>query len=89
MKIKNGFIMKNVAGSNVILPVGERKDELHGIMTFNDVGADVFNMLDGTNSVEEIVNKIAEDYDAPYETVQSDVNKLIEKMRTYGLIEEL
>ena len=88
MKIKDGFIMKNVAGSNVVLPLGERQEEVKGIITFNDVGADVFNMLDGTNSVEAIVAKIARDYDAPYETVEADVNKLIEKMRIHGLIEE-
>ena len=88
MKIKDGFIMKNVAGSNVVLPLGERQEEVKGIITFNDVGADVFNMLDGTNSVEAIVTKIARDYDAPYETVEADVNKLIEKMRVHGLIEE-
>lgn len=88
MKIKDGFIMKNVAGSNVVLPLGERQDEVKGIITFNDVGADVFNMLDGANSVEAIAKKIAKDYDAPYETVEADVNKLIEKMRVHGLIEE-
>ena len=88
MKIKDGFIMKNVAGSNVVLPLGERQEEVKGIITFNDVGADVFNMLDGTNSVEAIATKIAKDYDAPYEMVEADVNKLIEKMRVHGLIEE-
>mgnify|MGYP003506646845 FL=1 len=88
MKIKDGFIMKNVAGSNVVLPLGERQEEVKGIITFNDVGADVFNMLDGTNSVEAIATKIAKDYDAPYEMVEADVNKLIEKMRIHGLIEE-
>ncbi len=88
MKIKSGFIMKDVAGSKVILPVGERTLELKGIMTFNEVGAEVFNMLDGTNSVETIVNKIVKEYDVPYETVESDVNKLIEKMRLHGLIED-
>ena len=88
MKIKDGFIMKDVAGSKVVLPLGERQAEIRGIITFNDVGADVFNMLDGTNSVEEIIAKIAKDYDAPYETVKSDVEKLIEKMRENGLVED-
>lgn len=88
MKIKAGFIMKDVAGSKVVLPVGERQAEINGVITFNEIGAEVFNMLDGTNSVEEIVHKIAKDYDAPYETVEADVNKLIEKMRAQGLIED-
>ena len=88
MKIKNGFVMKDVAGSKVVLPFGERQNDINGIITFNDVGAEVFNMLDGTNSVEEIVTKISRDYDVPYETVEIDVNRLIEKMRKQGLIED-
>lgn len=88
MKIKDGFIMKDVAGSKVVLPLGERQTEIRGIITFNDIGAEVFNMLDGTNSVEEIIAKIVKDYDAPYETVKSDVEKLIEKMRENGLVED-
>lgn len=88
MKIKNGFIMKDIAGSKVVLPLGERQSEINGIMNFNDIGAEVFNMLDGTNSVEEIASKIAKDYDASYETVLADVNNFIEKMRAQGLIED-
>lgn len=88
MKIKDGFIMKDVAGSKVVLPLGERQAEIRGIITFNDIGAEVFNMLDGTNSVEEIIARIVKDYDAPYETVKSDVEKLIEKMRENGLVED-
>ncbi len=88
MRIKDGFILKDVAGSKVVLPIGERQDELKGIITFNDVGAKIFNMLDGTNSVEEIVRAIAKEYEVSYETVEVDVNNLIEKMRKQGLIEE-
>ncbi len=88
MKIKDGFIMKNVAGSNVVLPLGERQTEINGIITFNEIGAEVFNMLDGTISVEEIVTKISKDYEVSYETVEADVKKLIDKMRVNGLVED-
>ena len=57
-------------------------------MTFNSVGADVFNMLDGTNSVDDIAKKIAEDYNVPFERVKTDVENLINKMREHNLIEE-
>ena len=88
MKIKDEYIMKEVAGNNVVMATGDERMDFRGIMMFNEVGAEVFNMLDGKNSVEEIAGKIATDYDAPYETVEADVNKLIEKMRASGLIED-
>ncbi len=88
MKIKDGFILKDVAGSKVVLATGEQTKNFKGIITFNEVGAEIFDLLDGTNSVDEIVNIIAERYDVSVETVKADVVNLIEKMKSQGLIEE-
>ncbi len=88
MKIKDGYILKDVAGSKIVIATGEQKMNFNGIITFNDVGAIVFNMLDGTNSTGDIAAKIVEEYNAPYDVVKNDVEKLIEKMRKHNLIEE-
>ena len=88
MKIKNGYILKKVAGSNIVMATGEESNNFKGIITFNEVGAEVFTMLDGTNSVDEIVEEISKKYDAPFEIVKEDVLNLIAKMKAQGLVEE-
>lgn len=88
MKIKDGYILKEVAGSNIVIATGKQKLNFNGIMTFNSVGADVFNMLDGTNSVDEIVAKIANDYGVSVERVKTDVENLIKKMKEHNLLDE-
>jgi hypothetical protein len=88
MRIKDGFVMKDVAGSKVVLPIGERQGEINGIITFNDTGAEIFNMLDGTYTVEEIIEKLVKDYEISYDVAKTDVMNIIEKMRSKGLIEE-
>ncbi len=88
MKIKDGYILKDVAGEKIVIATGEQKLNFNGVMTFNSVGADVFNMLDGTNSVEDIANKIAEDYGVSVERVKTDVENLIKKMKEHNLIDE-
>lgn len=88
MKIKDGFILKDVAGSKIVIATGKQRMNFNGVITFNSVGAEVFNMLDGTHSVEDIIVKIAEDYSVPQETVKADVIKLIDKMKNHGLIED-
>lgn len=88
MKIKEGYILKEVAGANIVIATGAQKMEFNGIMTFNSVGAEVFNMLDGANTVEDIVQKIATDYGVEQGRVSEDVNKLIAKMKDHNLIEE-
>lgn len=88
MKIKDGYILKEVAGSNIVIATGKQKLNFNGIMTFNSVGADVFNMLDGTNSVDKIVEKIANDYGVELERVKTDVENLIKKMKEHNLLDE-
>ncbi len=88
MKIKEGYILKSVAGSNVVIATGAERMDFDGIITFNDTGAEIFNMLDGRYTEEEIVEKLVKDYEIPYETAKTDVTNLIEKMRKQGLIEE-
>lgn len=88
MKIKDGFILKDVAGSKIVIATGKERMDFNGVITFNSVGAEVFTMLDGTNSIEEIVSHIAAEYGVSEDTVKADVEKLIEKMRKHKLIEE-
>lgn len=88
MKIKDGFILKDVAGSKIVIATGSAKLDFNGVITFNDVGADVFSLLDGTKTVEEIAECIATKYDVESEMVKADVEKLIDKMRKHNLIEE-
>ncbi len=88
MKIKDGFILKDVAGSKIVIATGSARLDFNGVMTFNDVGAAVFNLLDGTRTVDEIASKIAADYGVDVTMVKTDVEKLIEKMRKHNLIEE-
>ena len=88
MKIKDGYILKDVAGEKIVIATGEQKLNFNGVMTFNSVGADVFNMLDGTNSVEDIANKISQDYGVSVERVKTDVKNLIKKIKEHNLLDE-
>lgn len=88
MKIKDGYILKDVAGSKIVIATGAQRMDFNGVMTFNSVGAEIFNMLDGTNSIDDIAKKIAEDYNVPIERVKTDVENLINKMREHNLLDE-
>lgn len=88
MKIKDGYILKKVAGENIVIATGEARLSFNGIITFNEVGAEVFGRLDGTRTFEQIVDEIAALYNASREVIEADIKKLIEKMKSQGLIEE-
>ncbi len=88
MKIKDGFILKDVAGSKIVIATGKQKLDFNGVITFNEVGAIVFSMLDGTHSIDEIISHIALEYQVDEAIVKADVLKLVEKMKSHNLVEE-
>ncbi|MCH5189081.1 MAG: PqqD family protein [Oscillospiraceae bacterium] len=88
MKVKDGYILKKVAGENIVIATGEARLSFNGIITFNEVGAEVFTRLDGTKTITQIVQEIASLYNAPKDVIEKDINNLIEKMRNHGLLEE-
>lgn len=88
MKVKDGYILKKVAGENIVMATGEARLSFNGIITFNEVGAEVFALLDGEHTEAQIVDELLKMYNAPRVIIEKDVKNLIEKMKAQGLLED-
>ncbi len=87
MKIKEGFILRNVAGSDVVVPVGQATLEFNGMMNLNETGAFLFRkMIDGTTR-EDLIKDLTDEYDVDVETATKDVDDFIEKVEKENLFE--
>ena len=45
MKIKNGFILRNVSDAYVVVAVGEAAKDFNGMITLNETGAFLWKTL--------------------------------------------
>lgn len=88
MKIKDGFILKDVAGSKIVIATGKERMSFNGVITFNSVGAEIFQLLDGKNTAEEIVEKISGEYNVDSAIVKKDFEALVEKLRKHKMLDE-
>ena len=88
MKIKDGFILKDVAGSKIVIATGAAKMSFNGVITFNSVGAEIFELLDGKNTPEDIIAKISSEYAVDSSVVERDFNALVEKLRAHKMLDD-
>ena len=87
MKIKEGFILRNVAGSFVVVPVGDATIDFNGMMNLNETGAFLLEkMIEGTTR-EDLIKALTEEYDVDEETASKDVDLFIEKVEKEDLFE--
>ncbi len=87
MKIKKGFILKDVAGNTFVVAVGSMSKKFNGIITLNETAKLIWQCLVDGAEKEEIVEKIMNEYDAEREIVEKDVDSFIAKLDGDGILE--
>lgn len=87
MKRKIDFIMQNVGGENLLVPLGAQVMDLNGIIILNDTGAWVWELLDEERSLDELTAAVAERFDVTPEIACSDVRTFLDEITKLGLIE--
>lgn len=86
MKIKDGFVLREVAGSYVLMNIGGELS-FNKMITLNETGALIWNALSDSISVDEIAKRIASEYEVSEDVALNDVNAFVEKMKEAGVIE--
>lgn len=88
MKIKEGFVMREVAGQNVVIAVGEASRQFHGMIYLNDTGKCIWTGVQEGLDEAAIANKIVQSYDVDVEKVSQDVHEMVQQMLDAGVIEQ-
>ena len=88
MKIKNGFISRQVAGNNVVVAIGEQSKKFNGIIKLNESGLLLWNKLVAGAERAELVELLLSEYDIDTKTAENDVDKFVGVLRDAGAIED-
>ncbi|MBR3792215.1 MAG: PqqD family protein [Clostridia bacterium] len=88
MKIKEGFILREVAGTFVIISTGDDNLDFKGVITVNEVGALIWRGVEAGKSTEEIVDKILSEYDVQRDVATVDCDEFLQQLIDKNIIEK-
>ena len=86
LKIKDGFILREVSETYIVLAVGARVKEFNGMITLNETGAFLWKILEKGSTKEELVKALIKEYEVEEELANKDVDAFINKMKGAGLL---
>ena len=87
MKIKNGFVVRDIAGKSVVIALGEASKSFKGMIELNGVARVIWDLLAEGKESNEIVDAIVAEYDVDRETVVSDVDRFINELKGANVFE--
>ena len=85
MKLKDGFILRQVAGQTVVLPTGADLD-LNMMITLNDTGKFLWELLDKGAEEAELAAALLAEYDVDEATARASVAAFVAKLNENGFL---
>ena len=89
MKLKNGFVLREVCGEKVIVGEGVETVNFGKMISLNDTAAMLWKKAAelGDFTVEQLADALTEEYDVDREQALKDVEKLTANWKEVGLVE--
>lgn len=86
MRIKRGFVLREVAGQTMVIATGEASKDFHGMIKLNATGKEIWLGLQEGLSEEDIVSRLQEKYDVDSEQATRDTHAFIRQMEEMGFM---
>ena len=88
MRVKDGFVLREVAGQAMVIATGEASRDFHGMVKLNGTGRLIWEGLSRGVSEQEMAEALVTEYDVSVEEARSDVDAFVDKMREAGFLVE-
>lgn len=88
MKLKENFILRQVAGSWIVMPLGVATVDFNGMLTLNETGALLWHELESDTDRETLADALMKEYIVEHSQALADVDEFLEKLRKIGCLEE-
>ena len=88
MKLKGKFILREIIGEVVAIPVGDALLAFNGMICINPVGAVIWQGLQAEKTRDEILEAIVEHFEVSREEAAGDLDDFLLRLKENNLLED-
>jgi hypothetical protein len=86
VKIKDGFAKREIAGSYIVVPVGNDLSGFNGMITLNESGSFFWDCFKKDITIDDAVKLVTAEYDVDENRARADVEKFVKLLKDNNLI---
>ena len=89
MKISENYILREIAGEYIVVPIGSAAMDFKGLITLNDTGVFLWKLLQEDDQTKEsLLDALCEEYEAVREEAKADIEEFLQRIRSEGMLIE-
>lgn len=86
MKIKDGFVAREVGGETIVIAVGERSRDFNAMITLNDTGRFLWDAMSAETDTDTLVSALTAEYEVDEDTARGAVTRFVASLEKAGLL---
>lgn len=86
MKIKKKFLLREVMGENILVPVGDSDTTFNGIASLNDIGVFIWQNIESAKDEEELLQRILDEYEVERDVAKADLDEFLDILRKNEIV---
>lgn len=87
MKIKDNYMLRKVADTFVVVPVGDAVADFNGMINLNSVGAFLWSQLEVDTDFDAVLKAMLEEYEVDEATAKADLEMFIKELEESNLLD--
>lgn len=86
MKIKYGYMLREVDGVSVVVAIGEESNRFNGMIRLNSTGTFLWKQLSEGIELDELLRNMINTYNVDESTARKGIESFVTKLRENGFL---
>lgn len=86
MKLKMQFLLRDIVGETVLVPINESTSSFNGLITVNELGKFIWENLEDSKDEDELLQKILDEYEVDRDTAKKDLDEFLLVLKEADII---
>ena len=82
-------VYREIAGEAILVPIRRNISDMESIYTLDEVGSDIWDLIDGERAAGDILDVLLGEYDVDAEVLSKDLAEFIQQLLSIGAIKAL
>lgn len=88
MKRNDDFLLRRVGEANILVPLRQKVVNLQGVITLNETGAFIWELLKEERTPDELAEALVEEFDVEFDQAKKDVEEFLKQLKELGALQD-
>ena len=86
MKLKKNFILREIMGDVVLVPINQSTSQFNGLITVNELGKFIWENLEKVQDENDLLQLILDEYEVDRDVAKKDLDEFLQVLKDMDII---